>query len=73
MVLLKVRVRSVLQQHLNQSHVLSLHSILLKLSLKVSYMEGSLTVDVGVVDISLLLLDEGNYFMDISVVDGMQK
>ena len=73
MVLLKVRVRPVLQQHLNQSHVLSLHSILYKLSLKVTYMEGSLTVDVGVVDISLLLLDEGNYFMDISVVDGMQK
>jgi hypothetical protein len=36
-------------------------------------MQWCLAIDVGIVDICLLLLDEGNYFVNIRVVDGMQK
>ena len=36
-------------------------------------MQRCLAIDVGKVDICLLLLDEGNYFVYICVVDGMQK
>jgi len=40
---------------------------------KLVYMQRCLAIDVGVVDICLLLFDEGNYFVYICVVDGMQK